>query len=94
MKKARKRNGILGNDLHDNRHCRCGRKDNQLYRVYQQITEGIMVYQLNLKGFAPAYYADKNEAIQKYWYLKEYFSRVSLREISYGKMIWKVNKCK
>ena len=52
--------------------------------------ENKMLYQLNLKGFAPAYYYDATEATQKYLYVKKYFPHCSLRKISYQKMLYKV----
>lgn len=48
------------------------------------------MYQLNLKGFDPAYYYDKHEAMQKYLYVKRYFPNCSLRRISYHKMLAKL----
>lgn len=50
------------------------------------------VYQLNLKGFAPAYYYTYEEAIAKFLYVKKHFSNCSLRKIPYAKtlaIIWK-----
>ena len=50
------------------------------------------MYQLNLYGFAPTYYYNKEEATEKYLYLKKYCSRCSLRKINYYKMLSKIYK--
>lgn len=50
------------------------------------------MYQLNLKGFTPAYYYTYEEAIAKFLYVKKHFSNCSLRKIPYAKtlaIIWK-----
>lgn len=50
----------------------------------------MVVYQINLKGFSPTYYTNREEAMQKYNYIKRYFPCCSMRKMKYIKMLVKV----
>lgn len=49
-----------------------------------------MIYQINMRGFKPYYTSSKLDAENRYYYMKRYFTKVSLRKIPFEKALYKI----